>query len=146
MTEARALRKILVGVAGPRDATETIPWVMGLAQAFSAQVLVVHLRERVVAAGGTLEKETIEESVDFGLAVAEDLARLGVKATPDINVEAPDHIADYILDKASEFDADLIVIGAHHAHGLHERMFGDIGKALAHRSRCPILLMPSVSA
>ena len=145
MTEARALRRILVGVAGPRDATETIPLVLGLARAFSAQVLVVHLRERVVAAGGVIEKETIEESVDFGQRVADDLASQGVTSTADINAEAPDQVADYILDKASDFDADLIVIGAHHAHGLHERMFGDIGKTLAHRSRCPILLMPSAA-
>jgi nucleotide-binding universal stress UspA family protein len=144
MTEARALHKILVAVAGPDDQADTIPLVLGLAQAFSAEVLVVHLRERVVAAGGTIEKETIEESVDFGLRVAEDLVQLGVKATADINAEAPDHVADYILDKASEFEADLIVIGAHRAHGLRERMFGDIGRTLVHRSLCPILLMPSV--
>jgi nucleotide-binding universal stress UspA family protein len=35
------------------------------------------------------------------------------------------------------------VVGSHHAHGLRDRMFGDIGKELAHGTRCPLLLMPS---
>jgi nucleotide-binding universal stress UspA family protein len=38
---------------------------------------------------------------------------------------------------------DLIVIGAHHPHNVRESLFGDIGKFLAHRAHCPLLLMPS---
>jgi len=40
--------KILVAVGGPDDAEETVPVVAGLAKAFNSEVLVVHMRERVV--------------------------------------------------------------------------------------------------
>ena len=43
----------------------------------------------------------------------------------------------------AEFEADLIVVGTHHAHGVRESIFGDIGKVLAHGAKCPVLLMPS---
>ena len=54
-----------------------------------------------------------------------------------------DQISRFVLQKAGEFEADLIVVGTHHAHGVRESIFGDIGKVLAHGAKCPVLLMPS---
>jgi nucleotide-binding universal stress UspA family protein len=136
-------KKILVAVGGLEDASQTVPVVTGLARAFDAEVLVVHMRERIVTSAATLEKETVPESFRFGEAVARRLVKAGVKARSDIDSHRPDQLAEFILDKAEEFDADLIVVGSHHAHGLRDRMLGDIGNALAHGSRCPLLLMPS---
>jgi nucleotide-binding universal stress UspA family protein len=136
-------RKILVAVGGSEDASQTVPVVTALANAFDADVLVVHMRERIVTAVATLERETIPESFQFGEKVAARLVEAGVKATSDIDSHRPEFLAKFILDKAEEFGADLIVVGSHHAHGLRERMFGDIGRELAHNSRCPLLLMPS---
>src|SRR2546427_205983 len=50
--------KILVAVGGPDDAEETLSVVSGLAKAFNSEVLVVHMRERVVTSAATIEKET----------------------------------------------------------------------------------------
>jgi nucleotide-binding universal stress UspA family protein len=135
--------KILVAVGGEEDAGETIPVITGLAQAFHAQVLVIHMRERVVTAVSTLEQETIPESFRFGEAVARRLVDAGVSARADIDSHRPEQLAHFILAKAEEFGADLIVIGSHHSHSMRERVFGDIGRVLAHQSKCPVLLMPS---
>jgi len=135
--------KILVAVGGPEDAEEVVPVVAGLAKAFGSQVLVVHMRERVVTAAATVEKETIPEAFRFGEQIADQLVAAGITASADIRGHRPDRLADFILDEAKKFDAELIVIGGHHAHGMHDRIFGDIGKALAHGSKCPLLLMPS---
>src|SRR5216683_2456724 len=116
--------KILVAVGGPDDAEETLSLVSGLAKAFNSEVLVVHMRERVVTSAATIEKETIPEAFQFGVKIA-------------------DRLADFILDEANKFRAELIIIGGHHAHGMRDRIFGDIGKTLAHGSECPLLLMPS---
>jgi nucleotide-binding universal stress UspA family protein len=136
-------RKILVAVGGPEDASETVPVVTGLAKAFDAEVLVVHMRERIVTSVATLEAETIPESFHLSEDVVRRLVKAGVKARSDVASRRPDRLAQFILDKADEFDADLIVIASHHSHGLRESMFGDIGKALAHGAQCPLLLMPS---
>lgn len=138
-------KKILVGVGGSEDATETVPVVAAVARAFDAEVLVLHMRERIVTSVATIEKETIPESFQFGEDVARRLVELGVNASSDIDSHRPENLAKFILDRADEFGADLIVIGSHHAHGLRDRMFGDIGKTLVHGSHCPLLLMPSAA-
>src|SRR4030081_1465852 len=58
--------KILVAVGGSEDASETVPVVTGLAKAFDSKVLIVHMRERVVTAAATVEKETIPQAFRFG--------------------------------------------------------------------------------
>jgi nucleotide-binding universal stress UspA family protein len=135
--------KILLAVGGPEDATETVPVVTGLSKAFDSEVLVVHMRERVVTSTATIEQETIPESFRFGADIARRLVGAGVKASSDIDSHRPDLLAEFILEKAEEFGAELIVVGSHHAHGLHDRVFGDLGKTLAHGAKCPLLLMPS---
>lgn len=136
-------RKILVAVGGSEDASQTVPVVAALANAFDSEVLVVHMRERIVTSAATLEQESIPESFQFGEKVAARLVEAGVDASSDIDSHRPEFLGKFILDKAEDFGADLIVVGSHHAHGLRERMFGDIGKELVHGSKCPLLLMPS---
>ena len=135
--------KILVAVGGPDDAEQTLSAVSGLAKAFNSDVLVVHMRERVVTSAATIEKETIPEAFQFGVKIADQLVQAGIKARADIRGHRPDRLAEFILDEAKKFNAELIIIGGHHAHGMRDRIFGDIGKTLAHGSECPLLLMPS---
>jgi nucleotide-binding universal stress UspA family protein len=135
--------KIVVAVGGTEHATELVPVVTGLAKAFDSEVLVVHMRERIVTSAATLEQETIPESFRFGEAVAQRLVDAGIKASSDIDSHRPDRLADFILEKADEFGAELIVVGAHHAHGLQERVTGDLGRKIVHGAHCPVLMMPS---
>jgi nucleotide-binding universal stress UspA family protein len=136
-------RKILVAVGGEQDAAESIPVVKALAGAFDSDVLVIHMRERTVTSVATIEQETIPESFRFGQSVARALVGAGLRATADIDSHRPDHLVDFILEKAGKLGADLIVIGSHHPHNLRERITGDVGRKLAHAAACPLLLMPS---
>lgn len=135
--------KILVGVGSLEDAEETLPVVAALAKSFGSKVLVVHMRERVVTAAATLAEETIPEAFRFGERITSALVEAGVDATADIRGHRPNQLAKFLLDEAKKFDADLIIIGGHHSHGMRDRVFGDLGKTLAHGSNCPLLLMPS---
>jgi nucleotide-binding universal stress UspA family protein len=103
----------------------------------------VHMRERVVTAAATMERETIPEAFRFGEQIAATLVEAGVKASANIRGHRPNRLAEFVLDEAKKFRAELIIIGGHHAHGMHDLIFGDIGKTLAHGSECPLLLMPS---
>ena len=146
MTTAQRFQKILLAVASQRDADLTVPMVADLALAFGSEVRVVHVRERVVAAGGTRERESMDESMTFAEDVARRFMSQGVSASIDVHGTSPDLVPDELLAAAREFAADLIVIGPHHVHGAHQRLFGDIGKSLTHRSPCPVLLMPGEDA
>src|SRR5712692_11194446 len=135
--------KILVAVGGPDDAEETLSLVSGLAKAFNSEVLVVHMRERVVTSAATIEKETIPEAFQFGVKIADQLVQNGIKARADIRGHRPDRLADFILDEANKFRAELIIIGGHHAHGMRDRILGDIDKTLGQRREREMIIMTS---
>lgn len=142
MSTVQRFQKILVAVGGPEDAKDTVGVVADLARAFGSEVLVVHLRERIVASGGTLEHESIPEAMAFGEGVAEVLVDRGISAMADVHGTSPDRVPDEVLTAARDFGADLIVIGPHHAHGMHQHLVGDIGRTVTDKTPCPVLLMP----
>jgi nucleotide-binding universal stress UspA family protein len=137
--------RILLAVDEAEDIEDTLAVVAGLAEAFGAEVSVFHARERVVGASTTSEKESIHDSFEFGHGIAGRLLKQGIKASALIESARPDRLADHLLAQAEATGAELIVIGGHHAHNVRERLLGDIGKELAHRAACPVLLMPSAT-
>jgi nucleotide-binding universal stress UspA family protein len=52
--------------------------------------------------------------------------------------------ADIILSAAREFDADMIVIGAHEHGKFYHFLFGDTTESLIRHAHCPILVVPHV--
>ena len=139
------LKHILLAVDQAEDIEATIALVGALAAAFGSEVSVYHARERVVGASTTAEKESIHESFQFGEEIVGRLTALDVRAVALVDNARPDRVADHVLAQAEATGADLIVIGGHHAHNVRERILGDIGKELAHRALCPVLLMPSAT-
>jgi nucleotide-binding universal stress UspA family protein len=135
--------RILVAVAEAEDVEQTMATVTALAKAFSSEVVVFHARERLVGPDDVEEQETIPQSQEYGERMATRLEDAGIKADVVVESVRPNRLADHILAHAEKAKADLIVIGGHHPHNLRETIFGDIGKALVHGARCPVLLMPS---
>jgi nucleotide-binding universal stress UspA family protein len=137
--------RILLAVDETYDVDEAIGIVAGLAKAFDAEVSVYHARERVVGATAIAEKESIHDSFEFGNGVAGRLSEQGVMAAALVESARPDRLADHLLAQAAATGAELIVIGGHHAHNVRERVIGDLGKELAHRAHCPVLMLPSAA-
>ena len=136
-------KHILVAIAEAADEQSTLATVTSLANAFTSEVTIFHARERIIGPRQTAEQETVEESRAYGHRIAEQLNAEGVSTGLVIEDSRPDRLVDHILAHADAENVDLIVIGGHHAHSLRESIFGDMGKALAHRAHCPILFMPS---
>lgn len=138
--------RILVAVAEAEDVEQTMATVTALANLFGSEVLVFHARERVVGPDDVEEQETIPQSQEYGERMAKRLEDAGIKADVVVESVRPNRLAEHILAHANTVQADLIVIGGHHPHNLRETVFGDIGKALVHGARCPVMLMPSTAA
>ena len=137
--------RILLAVAEAEDTSETVQTVVALAKAFDSEVVVVHARERIVGPRDEVrEQETIPESQRYGEKMAAKLEEAGLRTRLVVASIRPDKLGDLILAEAKADNVGLIVIGGHHPHNLRESVFGDIGKTLAHRALCPVLLMPSV--
>ena len=136
-------RHILLAIAEAEDTQQTMDTVAARAKAFTAEGTLGHARERIIGPDEVEEQETIRESREYGQKMAAHLSSQGI-ATKVVVVDArPNRLADHILAHADAEGVDLIVIGAHHPHNVRESLFGDIGKFLAHRAHCPLLLMPS---
>jgi nucleotide-binding universal stress UspA family protein len=136
-------KHILVAIAEAEDTQQTMDTVAALAKAFSAQVTLFHARERIIGPDEVEEQETIRESREYGQKMAAHLSSQGIATEVVVIGARPNRLADHILAHADAEGVDLIVIGAHHPHNVRESLFGDIGKFLAHRAHCPLLLMPS---
>jgi nucleotide-binding universal stress UspA family protein len=136
-------KHILLAVDLTEDVDDTVAMVAAMAKAFGSEVSVYHARQRVVGATATAEKESVRESFEFGYGVAGRLAEQGINAIALVESARPDRLADHLLAQAEATGAELIVIGGHHSHNIREQILGDIGKELAHRAHCPVLMMPS---
>jgi nucleotide-binding universal stress UspA family protein len=136
-------KRILLAVDDGKDASGAIRAAKALARAFSSDVTVLHVRERRVTSAAVIEKETIPESFAYGETVAASLAEDGIRASAVIVAAEPQHLATRILAHAEEVGAELIVIGGHPPRSIRERLFGDIGRALAQQARFPVLLVPA---
>jgi nucleotide-binding universal stress UspA family protein len=136
-------KSILLAVDVTEDVEDTIALVAAMAKAFGSEVSVYHARQRVVGTSSTQEKESVHESFEFGYGVAGRLSEQGISAIALVESARPDRLADHLLAQAKAIGAELIVIGGHHAHNIREQVLGDIGKELAHRALCPVLMMPS---
>jgi nucleotide-binding universal stress UspA family protein len=134
--------RILLAVTEAEDAAQTVKTVAALAKAFSADVTVYHARERVAAAGGVQEDESIPEGYQYAEHIANRLLNDGVQATPVFESVKPAELAERVLAQADATRADLIVLSDHHRQEHRGTVFGDIGRTLSHHAHCPVLLMP----
>ena len=134
--------RILLAITEAEDAAQTMKTVAALAKAFSADVTVYHARERVVAAGGVQEDESIPKGYQYAEHMANRLLKVGVQATPVFESVKPAEFADRVLAQADATRAELIVLGGHRPQEHRGTVFGDIGKTLSRHAHCPVLLMP----
>ena len=66
--------------------------------------------------------------------------RHGVAARVEETVRGDLAVADVLLSRAADFDADLIVAGAYHHSQLREALFGGVTRALLDHMTVPVLM------
>jgi nucleotide-binding universal stress UspA family protein len=48
-----------------------------------------------------------------------------------------------ILKEAADLDVDMIVVGTHGRGAMHQLIMGSISEEIIHKSRCPVLVIPT---
>ncbi len=75
-----------------------------------------------------------------GSGICEHLSHHGIKANPEhIDVRNRD-LSDVLLSKATEMDADLIIMGAYGHSRLRERILGGVTHNILHHTAVPVLM------
>lgn len=132
------IRKIVLAVDGETwRATEAL--AEELAATFSAEVVVLHVREWIFGPGGPLD-EGPRRSFELVERVSCALRDHGVTVRPKLRSGFPTRTARHIVEAARSEDADLIVIGPHRRRGLIGSLAGDVTDKVLRLSKVPVLV------
>jgi len=72
--------------------------------------------------------------------IAKRLREEGLKATALL---VHGHTVEMILKEASKLDVDMIVVGSHGRSAMHQLLVNSVSEGILHKSRCPILVVPT---
>ena len=123
-------RRVLVAWDGSREATRALHDALPLiARAEAAIVIGVSAREA--------QAERAHPSLD---RVVRHLGRHGIPARLEEMVGSDVPVADLLLSRAADLDADLIVAGVYHHSQFREALIGGVSRSLLHHMTVPVLM------
>lgn len=141
--------KMLVPVDGSAPSKLALEEAIKLAQALKASIRLLH----VVEAGSLLRSEAAATGYDTlfdmlcrdGALLLQDAAaaisHVGI-VVDTLLVEAPDvRVGECIVQKAREYQADLIICGTHGRRGVRRLFIGSDAAYIVRRSPVPVLLV-----
>jgi nucleotide-binding universal stress UspA family protein len=141
----RGRRTVLAAMADPAFSTRVLQHGLHLARALRAQLKVVHVGSREEdPVAVLLQPRAAHPSQRMVAEAAAELTRAGV---PSEGLVVPNYagLADELAHAADRLDADVIVIGSSGKLDLTQWMLGSIAEAVLHRSRRPVLVVPSLT-
>lgn len=143
------MKKIIAAVDFSEVSEAVIEQSIGLAQAFSAELTLIHVAapdpEFVGYDAGpdtvrqqrarelTKEHQTLQET-------AERLRQQGVRAKALLVQGAT---VETILKEMERTKADAVVVGSHGHGALHRVLLGSVSEAILRASRCPVIVVPA---
>lgn len=141
--------KILVAVDLSDIASRAIDYAASLAGVFKSHVHILHVKVPVPAYIGNEIVQPVlptdnaeeEESIKKDLsAMSGYLYQRGIEA--DIEL-AKGPIVETIIEKATQFKADLIILGAHNHGFLYRAFIGSVCSGVSKHSPCPVMIIPA---
>jgi nucleotide-binding universal stress UspA family protein len=128
---------------GSEHADRGLEYARGLAEASSARLIVVHVKEIMVGRGGGYPVQADEEEVEQKVQrQAKDLQDAGLNATYEHCGASSGGAAHAIADAAKAAGADLIVVGTRGQGPIAGLLLGSVTNRLLHVAPCPVLAVP----
>lgn len=144
--------RILVAIDGSPHAAHALQHAVGLAKGLSASVRILHVIDIGLLPYGPELSTDVNALIEARYAAAEKIlvaARDSVKAsgleveTRLLDTATPvQHVAAAIAEAASDWPADLLVLGTHGRRGVERWLLGSVAEGVARRSTVPVLLVP----
>ncbi|MFL9913759.1 universal stress protein [Paraburkholderia sp. RL17-337-BIB-A] len=146
---------ILVAVDGSETSARALDAALQLARDTSAKLqplFVVDVPMLVYATPGTdlthARNALLEQGENVIADAVASMKRAGVQGTPRIAETelAGDDIAHCILRAASEFKADLVVMGTHGRRGVQRLVLGSVAERFLRIAQCAVLMISAHNA
>lgn len=136
--------RIFVAIADIRDSRTALEMVKDLSTEDSTVVQVVHFRLHELSGYSWYARESRRDASFQAEAALFDLRMAGISAAAEVRYAFFDRVAEAIIDQASTFGADLIVLGSPHRRELPARLFGSVTQRVIHKARCAVMVAPTV--
>ena len=141
--------KLLVAVDLSESTERVIEKAEGIARALLAKVWLLHVAEPEpdfvgMKAGPPTERDYFSERYHAEhrqLQAMADRCRKSGLDTTALLVQGP--TAETVLNKAAEFQVDLIVVGSQGRGAMYQLLVGSVSEQVLHKSRCPVLVIPT---
>lgn len=142
---------LIIGTDLEGDADHAVHAGLSLAQRFGSEVEVVHAVDFPPAVWMSIDAATLASIQGEAVAAAAERVRarlreveerlgLGTGAVAEHLQVLPGTAAQVLIQRAAERAADLLVLGAHHRHGLFD--FGSTARAVLSHAPCPVWVQP----
>ncbi len=136
-------KHILIAVDGSTHSNQALDYGRGMAIAFGARLMLVHVYPQTSDLLGysDFERLVAQRQAAGQSIIDEALNRLGdVAATVRDNLlEGPE--AEAILTAAETHGVDLIVMGTRGRGAIEGLLFGSVSRKVTHLAACPVMLV-----
>lgn len=133
------IRRILLAVAGEDEIPAVVEATVDIAAPAKAKVLVLHARYLLPAGMRAAFVEPDEESIALVDAVVRQLGEAGVEASTESMLDRYG-LAREIVDSATSWNADLIVVGSRRLSDFAALVLGSTAHAVIRRTDRPVLV------
>ena len=144
-------KRIVVPVDGSETAQKALTTALQMARESNGCVHLVHVVEGLTPMAadpyGAYSGEVIEVMRQSGRKILDDalaLARAeGVQADTQLFDNFGERLAELVVDSATRFNADLLVVGTHGRRGLGRVLMGSGAEQIIRLSTVPVLVLRS---
>ena len=135
---------IVWGSDGSEHADRALHYARKLAEANSARLIAVHVKELMVGRSAGYPVQIDEEDVEQKIhGQVNDLNEAGVNTSYEQRPATLGGAAHAIVDAANDAGADLIVVGTRGHGPISGLLLGSVTQRLLHVAPCPVLAVPT---
>ena len=136
-TSTQPFRRVLVLV---KDVSQVEPLVELAQRTGASEARVLHLNLRESIGGRRYALETESSAAGVVEAAVLELRVAGIKASGQVTQTLVDRAAEAIVVEATEWAADVIVLGSPRRGKLASRLFGSLTLRIVQDAPCPVLV------
>ncbi|KTC80280.1 universal stress protein [Legionella cherrii] len=139
-------KQIMVAVDDTKASTLALKEAIKLAKNQNSKLRVIHIIDTLYE--GDVDRESfVELTRKQGQEVLNSMKKMLSRAKVEFEMKLSElipskaQIAEKLVDEATSFSADLIVIGTHGRRGIHHILTGSVAEEVIRISKTPVLLI-----